>query len=380
MRFGTASWIAAIALSAVASAAWAQALNDYPVNQYSGDPVLARLTAKLGYSADRGAFAGLDFGTDQLFGTNQSLRFSGEISETDNRLSIGYEAPRLIGQNPTLGIKAYRHQINRGAVVPFDTVSYGAIPYLRWSFPPQTEVTAGIAYSHDTISNLRAGSSAVLTPDLGDRDRFALRFGVNHGFDITSTWDIAGSASFTQDIATTSRNSSFLVSQASLSMAAENPAQSMRLAGAFSAGTMQMLSGNSNVGDRFFLGQSLVRGFALGGLGPVDQNVAGTPALGGNSYVGAQFDLQFPGLIPGAKRITPGAFADAGSVFGLSNTAGGPAGANQVDDGFHLRASVGLSLVYDTGFGQLAAYVGHPVLKQTYDRTETVQVSFGTNF
>ncbi|MBV0912423.1 BamA/TamA family outer membrane protein [Rhodobacteraceae bacterium ASV31] len=322
-----------------------------------------------------------EIGTDRLFGRNQSLWFSGEISETDHLLSIGYEAPELIGQNPVFGIRAYRHQINKGAVLNFDTVSCGAVPYLRWTLGGGTEVMAGVAYSHDTISNLPAGGSAILRPDAGDRDRLALRLGISRGFAMPqASWGVTGQAELTQDIAVTSRDTSFLVSQGSLSMQATHPGGAVRVSGALTGGTVQMLRGNSNVGDRFFLGQSLVRGFAFGGIGPVDQSVAGSPALGGNSYVGAQFDFRFPGAIPGAAKFTPGLFADAGSVFGLNTIAGDPAGLNAVDDGLHLRASIGLSLSYDTGFGEISAYVGQAVLKQTNDRTEQIQVSFGAKF
>ncbi len=74
--------------------------------------------------------------------------------------------------------------------------------------------------------------------------------------------------------------------------------------------------------DNFNLGQSLVRGFAPGGIGPRDVSnpIAGSNAgnaLGGTNYYGASLEAQFPiwGM-PKDIGIKGAIFADAGSLFG----------------------------------------------------------------
>ncbi len=48
--------------------------------------------------------------------------------------------------------------------------------------------------------------------------------------------------------------------------------------------------------DQFFLGPSLVRGFAPNGIGPRDVGIADarSNAIGGSTYVGGTLEVQFP--------------------------------------------------------------------------------------
>ncbi|GEP11654.1 Outer membrane protein assembly factor BamA [Methylobacterium gnaphalii] len=73
--------------------------------------------------------------------------------------------------------------------------------------------------------------------------------------------------------------------------------------------------------DQFFLGPSLVRGFAPNGLGPRDVGTTDTQsnAVGGTTYVGATVEVQFPIWgIPKDLGLKGAVFADAGTLFGYS--------------------------------------------------------------
>ncbi|MBK3397050.1 MULTISPECIES: outer membrane protein assembly factor BamA [Methylobacterium] len=88
----------------------------------------------------------------------------------------------------------------------------------------------------------------------------------------------------------------------------------------FQGGHVQPTEGNSlRVTDQFFLGPSLVRGFAPNGIGPRDvgSGDARSNAIGGTTYVGASVEVQFPiwGL-PRDLGLKGAVFADAGTLFG----------------------------------------------------------------
>ncbi|HEX8416022.1 MAG TPA: outer membrane protein assembly factor BamA, partial [Methylobacterium sp.] len=73
--------------------------------------------------------------------------------------------------------------------------------------------------------------------------------------------------------------------------------------------------------DQFFLGPSLVRGFAPNGIGPRDVGIADSRsnAIGGTTYVGGTVEVQFP--LPGIPRdlgLKGAVFADAGTLFGYN--------------------------------------------------------------
>lgn len=70
--------------------------------------------------------------------------------------------------------------------------------------------------------------------------------------------------------------------------------------------------------DHFFMGPSLVRGFAPGGLGPRDVSTTDSRsnAIGGTTYFGGTLEAQFPiwGL-PRELGLKGAVFADAGTLF-----------------------------------------------------------------
>jgi len=73
------------------------------------------------------------------------------------------------------------------------------------------------------------------------------------------------------------------------------------------------------VTDQFFLGPSLVRGFAPNGIGPRDVGIADarSNAIGGSTYVGGTLEVQFPLYgVPRDLGLKGALFADAGTLFG----------------------------------------------------------------
>ncbi len=168
--------------------------------------------------------------------------------------------------------------------------------------------------------------------------------------------------------------------------------------------------------DDFKMGPNLVRGFAPAGIGPRD--VTNYPygygigdALGGTNYWGASFEVQYPlYFLPKDAGFIGAAFIDAGSVWGYkgetSNAATGeinglistPMGVNYVcapplppgakgggcsllyTDDTAVRASAGLSLIWNSPFGPLRFDFAYPFLRQWYDRTQYFSFGGGTHF
>lgn len=192
-------------------------------------------------------------------------------------------------------------------------------------------------------------------------------------------------------------------------------------------GHVQATSGDLRMIDHYFLGPSLVRGFAPSGIGPRDVlNDPTTNALGGTTYFGGTLEVQFPiwGL-PRDLGLRGAVFADAGTLFNydggssvITNTAFGacPAGSSArqfnvaatspyqsnvacVRDKNVIRSSVGVSLLWQSPLGPIRfdyAYalskddgqVGTAVLpngqavtgKFGGDRTQAFRFSGGTRF
>jgi len=83
------------------------------------------------------------------------------------------------------------------------------------------------------------------------------------------------------------------------------------------AGHVQATSGNLRMIDHYFLGPTLVRGFAPSGIGPRDVlNDPTANALGGTTYFGGTVEVQFPIFgLPRDLGLRGAIFADAGTLF-----------------------------------------------------------------
>ncbi|KAB1076050.1 outer membrane protein assembly factor BamA [Methylobacterium planeticum] len=169
-------------------------------------------------------------------------------------------------------------------------------------------------------------------------------------------------------------------------------------------GNVQSLDGNPlRITDQFFLGPSLVRGFAPNGIGPRDVGIADSRsnAIGGSTYVGGTVEVQFPIWgIPRDLGLKGAVFADAGTLFGYHGrrtfnvngdsfingvAPGGACSFNaftigvepecvNVHDSAKIRSSIGASILWNSPLGPIRFDYAYAISKD-----EGVRVP-GTNF
>lgn len=363
----------------------AQTVDDIDIPETSGAGLdeqvspLARVSARLAYNPDRGAVVGASVRTDRLFGDHR-LRFAIEADEDTLRYNLAYAAPALFGENPRFGLSLFAAQTDAGDVFFFDSHSVGIEPRLTWSLGDSATVAAFIGLSWSEIDNIPAGTSQLIQNDAGNRSRAVV--GVDYDRSLSFDGGALRRLSYgaTAEIGQTDRDHDFTQLSAHIGAgwllgANDNIALRAQVRG----GTIQSSNGTSHIGDRFMLGSSTIRGFAFGGFGPRDLAAPGNPALGGNTFAAAQINAQFTGF-EGADRLVPGVFLDMGSLWGLDDTAGGPAGANTVDDEFNLRAAAGISVDLQTGIGPITFSYAHPFERESYDRVQEFGISYAHRF
>lgn len=124
------------------------------------------------------------------------------------------------------------------------------------------------------------------------------------------------------------------------------------------------------INDRAFLGGDMPRGFAYGGIGPVDASTG--DSLGGTRYVSATAQVIVPTARPG---LAIGAFWDGASLSDLPGI-----DSADVDESGFLRQSVGISVYYDTKMGQFSAALAAPIEKRPEDEVQNLSFSFTANF
>lgn len=170
-------------------------------------------------------------------------------------------------------------------------------------------------------------------------------------------------------------------------------------------GHVQATSGNLRMIDHYFLGPTLVRGFAPSGIGARDVlNDPTANALGGSTYFGGSLEVQFPiwGL-PRDLGLRGAVFADAGTLFNydggsknITTPQACPAGSEArqfnvastgglfgqsnvacVRDKNTIRSSVGVSLLWQSPLGPIRFDYAYALSKDEGTRDPISGVRYG---
>lgn len=334
------------------------------------------VSARLAYNTDRGAIAGVGFQTNRFLGYDQEFSISAEVGQEDSRFAFGFSNLNIGGDNPTYGLRAYRIDQRVSDTFPFSAVSTALRPEAYWDMGETGRLTAYASFSRDEINDVTAGTSALIVADEGARVRQALGI----GYETSRARAVDSDFAFGVEIGQSDDDRAYVKATGSASFSGESADGNFAYGVELSAGAIQMSSGTSSVGERFFLGQNGVRGFEFGGYGPRDLASPGDPALGGNRYVVARFDAYMPNAIASVEWLVPGVFFDVGSLWGLDDTDGGPAAGDPVDAAQYWRASAGVSLLVAVGAGQLRFDFARPIQMESYDRSEVFQISYQQGF
>ncbi|HEY8384202.1 MAG TPA: outer membrane protein assembly factor BamA [Microvirga sp.] len=188
--------------------------------------------------------------------------------------------------------------------------------------------------------------------------------------------------------------------------------------GRVQAGHIQSFGGdNLRIVDHFFLGPSLVRGFASSGIGPRDISSldSRSNAIGGTTYFGGSLEVQFPIFgLPRELGLKGAVFADAGTLFGYNGATTFDVNRNTFIEGFDrvsgtctlsatttqecilvrdskdIRSSVGASILWTSPLGPIRFDYAFALSKDEGtlingvkiggDRTQAFRFSGGSRF
>ncbi len=138
------------------------------------------------------------------------------------------------------------------------------------------------------------------------------------------------------------------------------------------AGYIIGLGANVDLLERFSVGGDSLRGFATRGIGPRESITK--DALGAEWMYTGSLQLRFPIGIPEEYGVGGRTFTDFGSSGKLKPT------ASFVQDTASLRVAVGTGITWLSPFGPVALDAALPIVKEDFDITENIRISFGTRF
>ena len=349
-------------------------------------------TGSLGFSVSYGAQQGIGFGisfAEQNFlGRGQQFAASFNTVKGSRDISVSFTEPALLGRDLAYSFSlGYRETSSFNAnfdtreaflnnSLGFPVSEYGRLTVRQGLLAEKlTGLTPGTD-SERLIDDQTGGTS--ITGTLGFTYTHDTR---NRGVDPSRGWIF----SWTQDLGVGNQNRRFLKSEARVGyeMAVLNENVTLKADGR--VGLLHMIDGQSRYRDRFQLA-NVMRGFAAGDSGPRDFASAANDVLGGTRYAVVSLEAQFPLGLPEEYGLSGGVFADIGSVWGVDGINGRPITDINTSDGTsdsasrHLRATLGVSLFWDSPLGPLRFDVSRPLKKQPYDESQNFDFSIVSTF
>lgn len=129
-------------------------------------------------------------------------------------------------------------------------------------------------------------------------------------------------------------------------------------------------SGRTSIADRFQLGGESLRGFSERSIGPKENGYA----LGGNSFAVVRLEGDMRLASFSNVEVRGGLFAEAGSVWGLSQS------PTSIDTSANIRSSVGVSLAVEVGDVPISVFYAVPVDHEVSDDIQRFGFSLSRRF
>jgi len=335
------------------------------------------LSLSAGFSTLDNAVAGIQLSERNFLGRGLQLSTSLSISKRRQLIEFHYTDPYFLDRDLVGGFDLFGSETNFQNESSFDSRSQGF--GFRFGFPlsEKSRFLARYQFRFDQIFNVHPAASPVVKAAEGSDYRSIIGYDYyydnrNDPVDPTGGWDFL----FTQNFAGlggTVRYVSTEVLARYYYQIAEGFLTSWRIDG----GYVQGIGQDVELNDHFFKGGNTIRGFARAGVGPRDLASPNRDAVGAKAFIFGTSELSFPNGIPEALGIRTSVFVDAGYIgysdFDRTLFPG-------VVDDFAPRASVGLSLYWQSPFGPIRLDFANVLLDEPYDEQETFRFSAGTSF
>lgn len=351
-----------------------------------------------GYSTSEGVIGDVSITERNLLGNGQFLRLRLAGSMERMQVDLSFTEPRFLDRNMSAGFDLFHKEINQRYESGFSSRKTGASFRIGYPLAENLWVQNSYTISRDQIFDVRDEASLAVKQacgwDLSDPD--------TGGCHSEAYWTSALGTTITYDKRNhpTNPTRGYYMQLGGDFAGLGGDVQYVRLAGEV-RGYYPVTDGITLVGraigghiqgwggddprllDLYFKGGETIRGFDRAGIGPRDVSPgvdSDRSAIGGTTYWATTAEVRFPiPFLPDDLGISGAIFADAGSVFGVSDSVTGIPGLDIADDS-SIRASVGGSVLWNSPVGPLRMDFAKAILKEKYDETQFFRFGASTKF
>jgi outer membrane protein insertion porin family len=341
-----------------------------------------------GYSTSEGVIGDISISERNLLGKGQFLRLRLAGSVERLQLDLSFTEPRFLDRNMAAGFDLFHKDVNLSAVSAFRSRTTGGAVRLSFPIAENLWLTNSYTLSQGEIYDVGLEASKAIVEAQGTAITSAWGTSLaydnrNHpktptrGYYLQVGSDFAGLGGDVQYVRVTGEARFYYPIADKITFVG-------RATGGYITGW-----GDDEVRliDLFYKGGETIRGFNRGGFGPRD--LLTNDALGGDTYWATTAEIRFPiPFIPDDLGMSAAAFVDAGSLFGAGagakalNKNCGTADPNQVClvDDSSVRASAGMSLIWNSPLGPLRLDIAKAFLKKNFDDEQLIRFGASTKF
>ncbi|MEP5155115.1 outer membrane protein assembly factor BamA [Planktotalea sp.] len=330
------------------------------------------------YSTTNGPGAVISYREQNFLGRGQQLNFA-ITTGTDNReYTLGFAEPAFLGRDLRFGLNLSFVETDN-ANASYDTTLGTFRPSFEFPVSENGRVQLRYTLGFSEMTDLTSTAGALVTAEAARGQEWSSALGYTYSYDTRRTGlnpNAGVLLEFGQDFSGLGGDNQYIKTTAKAIAQTKILNEEVTLRASLEGGMLNYIQGSSRSTDRFFLGSSVMRGFAADGIGP--REVSGTTindALGGNMFAVARFEAEFPLGLPEEYGIAGGLFYDIGSLWSLDST-----NANVINEGFAARQVIGASIFWDTPVGPLRFNFSKALSKQVGDEEQTFDLSISTEF
>ena len=335
------------------------------------------------FSANDGLGLLISFTERNFLGRGQTLGFSFSTASEAERYGINFIEPAFLGRDVALGIRADYIEADSN-FANYDSTRLEFSPSLSFRTGENSRLRLRYTARRDQlVGRTPPANGVVVQAEIDAGEQLASSIGYTYSYDTRNTGLDPNAGillEFGQDFAGVGGDSEYIRTTARIVGQRRIFNEEVTLRATLEGGLLSWGSGTNRTIDRFFVGPTILRGFEPGGIGPRDRSAPGdSDPLGGNIYVAARFDVEFPLGLPEEIGLRGGLFYDVGNLYDLSDVVL-PAGSDVVGEGGSFRHVIGFSLFWDTAVGPLRFNFSKALKKEDFDNEQSFDLTLSTQF
>lgn len=335
------------------------------------------------YSLSDGFGVNIGLRENNFLGRGQRLSFSASTAEDSEEYVLGFTEPYLLGRDLRFSIDL-GFAATTSSFAAYDTERAFFNPSL--TFPVSENGSLSLRYfyqDNELVARENVTTGPVIANEIATGSQTSSGIGLTYKFDSRLS-GLNPNAGFLfevgADVAGLSGDNKYVRSKAKAIAQTKILNEEVTLRATIEAGALSWRGGTfSRAADRFFLSSDILRGFEPAGVGPRDLTGGADDALGGNLYAVARFEAEFPLGLPEELGLRGGVFYDVGNLWDIDSVDTSGASGIVGQDGSY-RHVIGISLLWDTGFGPLRFNFSNALRKESFDKEQSFDLTIQARF